>query len=63
MSKIKVVAREHLKIPMLHNPHEYIEAQPVEVEASNMYYRRLILEGDLIVVKATKKQQNEEQKA
>lgn len=49
MSKIKVKAAAGLRVPMAHNPYEYIGDAPVEVDNA-LYYRRLIAEGDLIQV-------------
>lgn len=49
MSQIKVKAAEGLRVPSENNPFEYIEQTPLLVEDS-LYYRRLIVDGDLIVV-------------
>lgn len=50
MSKIKVVAAAGLRVPMAENPHEYIGEQAIEVDLDNVYYRRLLDEGDLLLV-------------
>ena len=49
MEKIKVKAADGLRVPMAHNPYEYIGDAPVEVD-NVLYYRRLIADGDLIAV-------------
>lgn len=49
MNKIKVKAADGLRVPMAHNPYEYIGDTPVEVDNA-LYYRHLIAEGDLIQV-------------
>lgn len=49
MEKIKVKAADGLRVPMAHNPYEYIGDKPMEVDNA-LYYRRLIAEGDLIEV-------------
>ena len=45
MEKIKVKAADGLRVPMAHNPYEYIGDAPVEVD-NVLYYRRLIADGD-----------------
>ena len=50
MSKIKVTAADGLRVPTEHNPHEYISQEPVEVDGNSLYYRRMIDDGDLVVV-------------
>ncbi len=49
MEKIKVKAADGLRVPMAHNPYEYIGDVPVEVD-NVLYYLRLIADGDLIEV-------------
>lgn len=50
MSKIKVVATQGLRVPLADNPHEYIDDNtPVEVDQDDVYYRRLLAEGDLMI--------------
>ncbi|MDK4527097.1 DUF2635 domain-containing protein [Kingella kingae] len=49
MNKIKVVAAYGLRVPFADNPHEYIEQEEVEVDGDNVYYRRLLAEGDLLI--------------
>lgn len=49
MNKIKVKAAQGLRVPMADNPHEYIEQIPVEVNGDDVYYRRLLADGDLIM--------------
>ena len=50
MNKIMVVAEVGLRVPLAHNPHEYIEQTPVEVDGDDVYYRRAIVDGDLLVL-------------
>lgn len=50
---MKVKAKVGIKVPMENRANQFIEQQPVEV-AESLYYRRLVQEGDLIVVKSTK---------
>lgn len=50
MNKIMVVAEQGLRVPMAHHPHEYIGEVPVEVDGDDVYYRRLIVDGDLLVL-------------
>lgn len=47
--KISVVAAQGLRVPLADNPHEYIEQEPVEVDGDEVYYRRLLADGDLIL--------------
>lgn len=49
MDKIKVKAAAGLRVPMAHNPYEYIGDTPTEVDNA-LYYRRLVADGDLIQV-------------
>lgn len=49
MNKIMVMAAQSLRVPMADNPHEYIEQEPVEVNGDEVYYRRLLADGDLIL--------------
>lgn len=53
MNKIKVKAAQGLRVPMADNPHQYIEQEAMEV-ADNVYYRRLIHDGDLILMPSEK---------
>lgn len=46
---MKVKAATGLRVPTEKRANAYIEDQPVEVENS-LYYRRLINDGDLIIV-------------
>ena len=50
MNKIMVVAKVGLRVPLAHNPHEYIGQTPVEVDGDDVYYRRAIVDGDLLVL-------------
>lgn len=50
MNKIMVVAEVGLRVPLAHNPHEYIEQTPVEVDGDDVYYRRAVADGDLLVL-------------
>ena len=50
MNKIMVVAEMGLRVPLAHNPHEYIEQTPVAVDGDDVYYRRAIADGDLLVL-------------
>lgn len=52
MSMIRVVAAGGLRVPTEHNPHEYIGREPVEVDGSSLYYRRMIDDGDLVAAAA-----------
>lgn len=49
MNKIMVVAAQDLRVPMADNPHEYIEQEAVEVDGDEVYYRRLLADGDLML--------------
>lgn len=50
MNKIKVKAAQGLRVPMADNPHQYIVQEVMEVDGDEVYYRRLIAEGDLIIL-------------
>lgn len=50
MAMIKVVAAGGLRVPLSNHPHEYIEQEPVEIDGDNLYYRRLLMDGDLVEV-------------
>lgn len=53
MTTIKVQAAPGLRVPMAHHPHEYIgDDVPVDVDGDDMYYRRLLADGDLLAVEA-----------
>ena len=53
MTTIKVQAAPDLRVPMAHHPHEYIgDDVPVDVDGDDMYYRRLLADGDLLAVEA-----------
>ena len=49
MTQIKVIAAAGLRVPLAENPHEYIGQDPIEVDGDNVYYRRLLAEGDLLI--------------
>lgn len=49
MNKISVMAAQGLRVPFADNPHEYIEQEPVEVDGDEVYYRRLLADGDLML--------------
>lgn len=49
MNKIMVMAAQGLRVPMADNPHEYIEQEAVEVDGDEVYYRRLLADGDLML--------------
>ncbi|PJG83769.1 DUF2635 domain-containing protein [Caviibacterium pharyngocola] len=51
---MKVKAKDGVKVPLEYQPAAFIEQEPVEVEES-LYYRRRIADGDLIVVKEPRK--------
>ena len=44
-----------VKVPLENQPYAYIEQEPVEVDDS-VYYHRRIADGDLIEVQPTRKQ-------
>ena len=44
-----------VKVPLENQPYAYIEQEPVEVDDS-VYYQRRIADGDLIEVQPTRKQ-------
>lgn len=46
---LKVKAVKGVRVPMEGRPHSYIEQEPVDVEDS-LYYQRRIADGDLILV-------------
>lgn len=48
MNLIQVIAAAGLRVPLENNPYEYIGTEPVEVDGSSLYYRRLLAEGDLL---------------
>ena len=50
MNTILVTAAPDLRVPLENNPHEYIESSPVVVDSSSLYYRRLLADGDLLLV-------------
>lgn len=50
MNLMRVQAAAGLRVPLADNPHEYIEQEPVEVNSNDVYYHRLIADGDLIEV-------------
>ncbi|WP_311419632.1 DUF2635 domain-containing protein [Kingella denitrificans] len=53
MTTIKVQAAPGLRVPMAHHPHEYIgDDVPVDVDGDDMYYRRLLADGDLLLAEA-----------
>lgn len=52
---MKVIAAVGVKVPLENQPYAYIEQEPVEVE-NTVYYQRRIADGDLIEVQPTIKQ-------
>lgn len=50
-----VKAANGVKVPLENQPRAYIEQEPVEVE-NTVYYQRRIADGDLIEVQPTRKQ-------
>lgn len=50
-----VKAASGVKVPLENQPYAYIEQEPVEVE-NTVYYQRRIADGDLIEVQPTRKQ-------
>ncbi|ACA32335.1 DUF2635 domain-containing protein [Histophilus somni] len=56
---MKVKAAVGIKVPMENQPYRYIEQEPVEVEDS-IYYQRRINDGDLIVVNEPRNRRNRE---
>lgn len=56
---MKVKAVQGIKVPMENQPYTYIEQEPVEVENS-IYYQRRINDGDLVVVNETRSRKNQE---
>ncbi|MDU7784831.1 MAG: DUF2635 domain-containing protein [Aggregatibacter aphrophilus] len=50
-----VKAAHGVKVPLENQPYAYIGQEPVEVE-STVYYQRRIADGDLIEVQPTRKQ-------
>lgn len=53
-----VKAAPGVKVPLENQPYTYIEQEPVEVDDS-VYYQRRIADGDLIEVQPTRKQRGE----
>ena len=49
MNMILVTAAAGCRVPLADNPHQYITDTPQEVDGDNVYYRRLLAEGDLLV--------------
>ena len=50
---MNVIAAPGLKVPMEHNPREYIgDAEPVQLEECTYYYVRRLADGDLLEVQA-----------
>ncbi|MFK5041242.1 DUF2635 domain-containing protein [Glaesserella parasuis] len=56
--KIKVKAINGARVPFENHPHSYIEHEPVEVDNS-IYYQRRIADGDLILVTGVDKPKKE----
>lgn len=56
---MKVKAAVGIKVPMENQPYRYIEQEPVEVENS-IYYQRRINDGDLVVVTEPRGRKNQE---
>ncbi|EOX4851014.1 DUF2635 domain-containing protein [Haemophilus influenzae] len=52
---MKVIAAVGVKVPLENQPYAYIEQEPIEVDDS-VYYQRRITDGDLIEVQPTRKQ-------
>nr|DAJ85788.1 MAG TPA: Protein of unknown function (DUF2635) [Caudoviricetes sp.] len=50
-----VTSAPGIKVPLENQPYAYIEQEPVEVE-NTVYYQRRIADGDLIEVQPTRKQ-------
>nr|DAR93721.1 MAG TPA: Protein of unknown function (DUF2635) [Caudoviricetes sp.] len=50
-----VKAAPGVKVPLENQPYAYIEQEPVEVE-NTVYYQRRIADGDLTEVQPTRKQ-------
>ena len=50
-----VKATPGVKVPLENQPYAYIEQEPVEVE-NTVYYQRRIADDDLIEVQSTRKQ-------
>ena len=50
MAVIKVIAAEGLRVPLANHPHEYIGQEPVGIDGDDLYYRRLLMDGDLVEV-------------
>lgn len=48
---IRVKAIEGVRVPIEGQPHHYIEQEPVEVE-NTLYYQRRLADGDLVLVEA-----------
>lgn len=60
--KILVVAAQGLRVPLADNPHQYIEQAPVCVNSDEVYYRRLLADGDLIRLPEDSKQPEKSKK-
>lgn len=56
---MKVKAEVGIKVPMENQPYAYIEQEPVEVEDS-IYYQRRINDGDLVLVNEARSRKNQE---
>lgn len=56
---MKVKAAVGIKVPMENQPYAYIEQEPVEVEDS-IYYQRRINDGDLVLVNEARSRKNQE---
>lgn len=56
---MKVKATVGIKVPMENQPYAYIEQEPVEVEDS-IYYQRRINDGDLVLVNEARSRKNQE---
>lgn len=56
--KVKVKAIDGVRVPFENHPHRYIEHEPVEVDNS-IYYQRRIADGDLILVTGVDKPKKE----
>lgn len=50
---LNVKAAQGVRVPVEGRPHQFIEQEPVQVE-NTLYYQRRIADGDLIVVKEPK---------
>lgn len=54
---MKVKAASGVKVPLENQPYAYIEQEPVEVD-NTVYYQRRIADGDLVVVETSRKGRN-----